>query len=277
MKIKDFENMVIYKATNPDNIKGEAASVETGTKPTYHVDSSPLSEDEVKDFKQLYDNDFGARNERVLDYNHPEYIKSGINKVDWGKESSDFSHAETLAPGEVISRYGNDSGKYFGDIGTDFDSRQLPYSEDKFAPKYYEVIKPFSVEQSTIAEQKKWNDSEVTHTAQQYKTNESEEWLRNNGYIREISKEKAYELCPSGKTGISDKRGSRSLNYDLNNADLFNENKKGDYTYGKTEYGKVAFGNLKLETGKRDSAAQRTVGNDDRRPTDDGGHLIGTR
>ena len=80
MKIKDFENMVIYKATNPDNIKGEAASVETGTKPTYHVDSSPLSEDEVKDFKQLYDNDFGARNERVLDYNHPEYIKSGINK-----------------------------------------------------------------------------------------------------------------------------------------------------------------------------------------------------
>lgn len=277
MKIKDFENMVIYKATNPDNIKGEAASVETGTKPTYHVDSSPLSEDEVKDFKQLYDNDFGARNERVLDYNHPEYIKSGINKVDWGKESSDFPHAETLAPGDVISRYGNDSGKYFGDIGTDFDSRQLPYSEDKFAPKYYEVIKPFSVEQSTIAEQKKWNDSEVTHTAQQYKTNESEEWLRNNGYIREISKEKAYELCPSGKTGISDKRGSRSLNYDLNNADLFNENKKGDYTYGKTEYGKVAFGNLKLETGKRDSAAQRTVGNDDRRPTDDGGHLIGTR
>ncbi len=277
MKIKDFENRVIYKATNPDNIKGEAASVETGTKPTYHVDSSPLSEDEIKDFKQLYDNDFGARNERVLDYNHPEYIKSGINKVDWGKESSDFPHAETLAPGEVISRYGNDSGKYFGDIGTDFDSRQLPYSEDKFAPKYYEVIKPFSVEQSTIAEQKKWNDSEVTHTAQQYKTNESEEWLRNNGYIREISKEKAYELCPSGKTGISDKRGSRSLNYDLNNADLFNENKKGDYTYGKTEYGKVAFGNLKLETGKRDSAAQRTVGNDDRRPTDDGGHLIGTR
>ena len=277
MKIKDFENMVIYKATNPDNIKGEAASVETGTKPTYHVDSSPLSEDEIKDFKQLYDNDFGARNERVLDYNHPEYIKSGINKVDWGKEASDFPHAEALAPGEVISRYGNDSGKYFGDIGTDFDSRQLPYSEDKFAPKYYEVIKPFSVEQSTIAEQKKWNDSEVTHTAQQYKTNESEEWLRNNGYIREISKEKAYELCPSGKTGISDKRGSRSLNYDLNNADLFNENKKGDYTYGKTEYGKVAFGNLKLETGKRDSAAQRTVGNDDRRPTDDGGHLIGTR
>ena len=277
MKIKDFENMVIYKATNPDNIKGEAASFETGTKPTYHVDSSPLSEDEIKDFKQLYDNDFGARNERVLDYNHPEYIKSGINKVDWGKEASDFPHAEALAPGEVISRYGNDSGKYFGDIGTDFDSRQLPYSEDKLAPKYYEVIKPFSVEQSTIAEQKKWNDSEVTHTAQQYKTNESEEWLRNNGYIREISKEKAYELCPSGKTGISDKRGSRSLNYDLNNADLFNENKKGDYTYGKTEYGKVAFGNLKLETGKRDSAAQRTVGNDDRRPTDDGGHLIGTR
>ena len=277
MKIKDFENRVIYKATNPDNIKGEAASVETGTKPTYHVDSSPLSEDEIKDFKQLYDNDFRARNERVLDYNHPEYIKSGINKVDWGKEASDFPHAEALAPGEVISRYGNDSGKYFGDIGTDFDSRQLPYSEDKFAPKYYEVIKPFSVEQSTIAEQKKWNDSEVTHTAQQYKTNESEEWLRNNGYIREISKEKAYELCPSGKTGISDKRGSRSLNYDLNNADLFNENKKGDYTYGKTEYGKVAFGNLKLETGKRDSAAQRTVGDDDRRPTDDGGHLIGTR
>ena len=70
---------------------------------------------------------------------------------------------------------------------------------------------------------------------------------------------------------------SRSLHNDLNNPNLFTENKSGDYTYAETQYGKHAEGNLTLAKGNRDVAAQREAGGEDRRATDDGGHLIGNR
>lgn len=63
----------------------------------------------------------------------------------------------------------------------------------------------------------------------------------------------------------------------LYDKDLFNNSKAGEYTYSESESGKTASGYLKLEEGTRDKVAQRTVGGDDRKSTDDGGHLIGTR
>ncbi len=51
------------------------------------------------------------------------------------------------------------------------------------------------------------------------------------------------------------------------------------YKYTTDEVGRIseAEGNLKLQQGTRNSYAQRIVGRDDRLPTDDGGHLIGTQ
>ncbi len=63
---------------------------------------------------------------------------------------------------------------------------------------------------------------------------------------------------------------------ELFDQDLFENNKAGEYTYMESENGKTASGYLKLEKGERDLEAQRTVGGDDRKKTDDGGHLIGT-
>lgn len=63
----------------------------------------------------------------------------------------------------------------------------------------------------------------------------------------------------------------------LNDAELFAENRAGDYTYTETDYGKQAAGQLELEKGERNAYAQRTVGGDDRQEFDDGGHLIGNR
>ena len=70
---------------------------------------------------------------------------------------------------------------------------------------------------------------------------------------------------------------SRVLSNDLNNPDLFNENKQGEYNYSQDEHGKNAFGSLELKTGTRDSKAQANAGGADRTYRDDGGHLIATR
>ena len=63
----------------------------------------------------------------------------------------------------------------------------------------------------------------------------------------------------------------------MKDQNLFTANKKGQYEYTENEYGKKATGQLTLKAGERDLNAQRTVGGADRRPDDDGGHLIGTR
>lgn len=75
----------------------------------------------------------------------------------------------------------------------------------------------------------------------------------------------------------NDKSTSRSLHDDLNNPDLFDENKQGDYTYSENDYGKTASGSLELEKGERDAVAQRNAGGKDRTDRDDGGHFIGAR
>lgn len=81
MDFRDFWNGIFNKNNNSADIRNESAITENQSKPIYHVDSTPLTENEIKEFQQLYDNDFGARNEKVLDYNYPDYIKDGINRV----------------------------------------------------------------------------------------------------------------------------------------------------------------------------------------------------
>lgn len=78
---------------------------------------------------------------------------------------------------------------------------------------------------------------------------------------------------------------SRSLIQDLNNPNLFIENKKGKYSYADNQSNsKSAFGNLRLtDEIHRSNKAQLEAGGDARRErgnewgADDGGHLIGAR
>lgn len=78
---------------------------------------------------------------------------------------------------------------------------------------------------------------------------------------------------------------SRAFSEDINNPELFEENKAGDYCY-KTNGagGKTAAGSLKFaDSPERDGKAQSAAGHEMRRGADhpwgkdDGGHLIGAR
>ena len=72
--------------------------------------------------------------------------------------------------------------------------------------------------------------------------------------------------------------GGRSLGDDLSNPDLFNEHEAGAYEYGESILGKSAFGTLELpDEVQRNPVAQMAAGGIDRKPDDDGGHLIGAR
>ena len=71
---------------------------------------------------------------------------------------------------------------------------------------------------------------------------------------------------------------SSSLHDDLNNPDLFTDNRKGEYDYSQGDHGKSARGNLDFtDNPERDPKAQLEAGGEDREDKDDGGHLIGAR
>jgi hypothetical protein len=60
-----------------------------------------------------------------------------------------WSTPETLEPGTVIDRYGNESGRFFSPNGTSFAARSLPGAES--TPATYEVLKPVGVQAGIAA------------------------------------------------------------------------------------------------------------------------------
>lgn len=64
----------------------------------------------------------------------------------------------------------------------------------------------------------------------------------------------------------------------MDDPEFFENHEAGDYQYEQSDIGKSAYGVLELTDDPiRDSNAQREVGGLERRPDDDGGHLIGAR
>ncbi len=105
----------------------------------------------------------------------------------------------------------------------------------------------------------------------------SEQIEKNEQNMEHQKEEKTYsleqmedDLSPSGEV-------KHDADTDLKNSKLFEENPPGEYEYYDNGKGKGARGQLALETGERNQYVQRTVGKEDRRDTDDGGHLIGAR
>lgn len=159
-----------------------------------------MVEDAAED-QQLYDNDFGAVNEKVLNYNDPEYLSSGRNVVRWGKDTSDVPKQITLPPNTRIIQYANPNddgtprltGKYFTLEGTRYDDLQLPNSQDKRIMSVYEVIDPkgLPVNKSRVAFQP-WNQEGASNSntgAIQFVTSYSTEELLKQGKIRLVDVE----------------------------------------------------------------------------------------
>ncbi|MCP4599006.1 MAG: glycohydrolase toxin TNT-related protein [Proteobacteria bacterium] len=88
----------------------------------------------------------------------------------------------TLKKGEVIDRYGEESGKFVSPYKTPFGMRSLPKSYMTDKPyKVYKVVKPFKVESGEVMP---WFDQPGGGT--QHYLGKSIETLKNEGYIEEV-------------------------------------------------------------------------------------------
>lgn len=154
--------------------------------------------------QQLYDNDFGTVNEKVLDYNDKEYLLSGKNNVNWGQDTKDIPETISLPKDTRIIQYANPSddgkpmktGKYFAPEGTDYDDLQLPNAQDKRILAVYEVVDEMglTVNRSEIAIQP-WNQTDEAKSGTdnyQYVTSFNTEELLKQGKIRLVTPDSEY-------------------------------------------------------------------------------------
>lgn len=155
--------------------------------------SSRLDSYTDEELKQIWDDDFGEVNEKVIDYDDPEYIASGKIKPKWGNDAVDGPEVITLPEGTRVVQYAHPgtSGTYFAPENTKYDDLQLPDSEDKRQPTVYEVQKGgLPVEKSEVATQP-WNKTETSPKgtgAMQYKTIENADMLVAQGKLKPIDK-----------------------------------------------------------------------------------------
>lgn len=161
-------------------------------------DNEKWTQEEKKAYyQQIYDNDFGAVNEDVLDYENSEYLQSGKNIVDWGEDSVDEPETVTIPEGTVLVQYSHEgkSGTYFASEGSDYDDLQLPDSEDKRVMKKYMVQEGgLEVEKSEIAIQI-WNkNSDLREGTGEYQfvTQETAEDLVKQGKLLDMDESNAY-------------------------------------------------------------------------------------
>lgn len=175
------------------------------------AEDEPVSKDELA---YLDDNDFGAVNDKVINYDLPDYQRDGrygINSVNWGKDSVGKISEETLPQFTKIVRYSYPNpedrsrpllkGKYFSPENTDYKDLELPQVESKRIKTVYEVKAPegLNVLKSEIAIQP-WNLSdgeEQTGTNKfQYKTEYDIDVLLTKGIIDEINDDENLKKKP---------------------------------------------------------------------------------
>lgn len=60
-----------------------------------------------------------------------------------------WSRTETIRPGTVIDRYGDDAGRFFSTADTPFEARALPAGSGPL--QRYEVLRPLDVQAGVVA------------------------------------------------------------------------------------------------------------------------------
>lgn len=110
-------------------------------------------------------------------------------KIDWdrhaqndGIEPGTLVENQTLKPGTLIDRYGSEKGNYTAPMGTDYESRALPYKNNPFMYYKYEVINEIDgVDVSKVA-----SAFGCSGGAVQYQLPISVRDLVDTGYLRRI-------------------------------------------------------------------------------------------
>lgn len=136
-----------------------------------------------EEIAELYDQDPGYVSDRVMkrlpdgstegeaEYSRA-YLQHGIhrNVINWQEDSKLGTRIVCdLQPGARVERWGSESGSYLADEGTPFKALLLPVSSDKLNHAIYEVIQPFSVTESVIAQQPFDDPAENKDRYRQYK------------------------------------------------------------------------------------------------------------
>lgn len=152
----------------------ENTSEEVSTEITEETEETEesIEEDVVLDdeLKQLSDDDFGAVNGKVFDYDDPDYIKEGTLKVNYGPDTTGEKEAINVPQGTRFDQYthSDTGGRYFAEEGADYDSLNLPDVEEKRTLSTYEVVEDgLEVDRSGIAFQS-WQDKTGDNGSFQY-------------------------------------------------------------------------------------------------------------
>lgn len=157
-----------------------------------------------EELMQLYENDPGYVNEKVLDYENVlekdsnTYKETGLHTgaIRWGdyatKEGVEYA---TLETGKILSRWGDEEGSFTSDVNVDYESLELPISKDKNVQSLYQVLKQFPVEISKVARQP-WNEAVESGKEEetiQYRTPIPISDLVEKGYLKKLERQSAQE------------------------------------------------------------------------------------
>lgn len=171
--------------------KGDQFDVESSKRGEIPKAIEPSETKWGDDDQQLWDNDFGAVNKNVINYDDPDYLRDGIIKPNWGRESVNAPEQIVLPKGTRIVQYAHpdQTGVYFAPEGTAYEDLQLPDSKDKRIGKLYEVQEGgLSVDSSEIAIQP-WNkndDAAKGTGVQQFVTKKTADKLIEEGKLKSL-------------------------------------------------------------------------------------------
>lgn len=158
--------------------------------------------------------------------------------------------------------------------------------EDKAKPEYRQRGSDKQEAKEKNSNNERLKDPEGNKSDKESKESEKP---RVNEKSKEDEKSKATEKLKADEKPKTDEKvrvkesnaeavSAPNLSEALHDPDLFENNTPGKYQYESGPNGKHAYGNLQIaENSERNPVAQRSVGGDARRETDDGGHLIGAR
>lgn len=183
------------------NMKGYLDMLDENTSDVQEDDMSSEMEYSEEELEDIWENDPGYLNETAMkDLDDPgvqnsEYMKTGFHNkglLNYEKDSVDNTEKNVELPvGKILERWGSEEGSYLTDPEADYDSLHLNVSKDKLECNTYEVIKPFEVVESKIADQpfdeeKVDENSEKGERATQYKAGMCVEDLVELGFLKKV-------------------------------------------------------------------------------------------
>jgi hypothetical protein len=135
--------------------------------------------------------------------NNPSYFNAEMSSLKWEENAPNNGAVEgtnktiELQPGDKFVRYDTLDGSYFAPVDSRYETLALPYDENSIKKTYWEVDKPFDVEQSTVAPafgstgggiQYRLNSSEkrVTNYNEEHLSKDSPSSLAYEGFIHKI-------------------------------------------------------------------------------------------